>query len=53
MVDENNQEVTDTSKAKYVISDYLSKANEKTDEANLIKAFDPDTMDTLDSKYVK
>ena len=53
MVDENNQEVTDPSKAKYVISDYLSKANEKTDEANLIKAFDPDTMDTLDSKYVK
>ena len=53
MVDENNQEVTDPSKAKYVISNYLSKANEKTDEANLIKAFDPDTMDTLDSKYVK
>ena len=32
MVDENNQEVTDPSKAKYVISDYLSKANEKTEK---------------------
>ena len=35
MVDENNQEVTDTSKAKYVISDYLSKANEKTDSCSV------------------
>ena len=53
MVDENDNEVTDPSKAKYVISDYLSKANESEENSNLIKAFEPDTMDKLDSKYVR
>lgn len=53
MVNENDEEVTDPSEAKYVVSDYLSKDNEKTEFGNLIKAFDHDTMSTLDSKYVK
>ena len=53
MVNENDEEVTDPSEAKYVVSDYLSKDNEKTEFGNLIKAFDHDKMSTLDSKYVK
>ena len=53
MVDENDEEVTDPTKAKYVVSDYLSKENEETENSNLIRAFDKDTMSTLDSKYVK
>ncbi|MBP3501902.1 MAG: SpaH/EbpB family LPXTG-anchored major pilin [Clostridia bacterium] len=53
MVDENDNEVTDPTKAKYVISDYLSKANEVSENGNLINAYDPSTMSTLDSKHVK
>ena len=50
LVDENDNEVDDISKAKYIITDYLSKDQ---GEDNLIKAFDPDTMDRPDSKIVK
>ena len=50
LVDENDNEVTDVSKAKYIISDYLAKDDE---EKNLMKAFNPDTMDKLDSRYVE
>ena len=53
MVDENDNEVTDPKKAKYVISDYLSKDNEFVEEGNLINAYDPATMATVDSKFVK
>ena len=53
MVDENDNEVTDPKKAKYVISDYLSKDNELVEEGNLINAYDPATMATVDSKFVK
>ena len=92
LVDENDNEVTDPSKAKYIVTDYLSKANgEKllitntSDESeknaqtdatsgennengsvttetadsnseenpNLLKAFDPETMDELDYRDVK
>ena len=52
MVDENDNEVTDPSKAKYVVSDYLSKANEESEGEHLLKAYDY-TSDKLDSKYVK
>ncbi len=45
MLDENNNETTDTSKAKYIVTDYLA--------TDLIKAFDPKTMTTLDYKGVK
>ena len=53
MVDENDNEVTDPAKAKYVVSDYLSKANEVSENGNLINAYDPSTMSTVDSKYVR
>ena len=53
MVDENDNEVTDPADAKYVISDYLSKENELEDGEHLIQAFDPETMDKPDSKYVR
>lgn len=52
LVDEDNQEVTDPSKAKYIITDYLSKENE-SEGSNLIKAFDKDTMEELDYRDVK
>ena len=45
MLDENNNETTDTSKAKYIVTDYLA--------TDLIKAFNPKTMTTLDYKDVK
>ena len=50
LVDENDNRVDDISKAKYIITDYLSKAQGAD---NLIKAFDPNTMDKPDSKIVK
>ena len=53
MLDENGEETTEVSKAKTIATDYLSKEQEKTAGANLIKAFDPETMDTLDYKDVK
>ena len=53
MVDENDEEVTDPKKAKYIVSDYLSKDNEKEEFANIIRAFDPETGTCLDSKYVQ
>ena len=52
MLDENDNEVTDISKAKYVVSDYLSKSNEKSVEENLIRAFESN-LSKPNSKYVK
>lgn len=41
MLDENGQETTDVSKAKYIVTDYLSEQQEKeTKRKNLIKAMD-------------
>ena len=45
ILDENRNEVADISKAKYIVTDYLSN--------DLIKAFDPQTMSTLDYRDVK
>ena len=53
MLDENEQETTKVEEAKTIATDYLSKEQEKTAGANLIKAFDPDTMETLDYKDLK
>ena len=50
MVDENDKEVTDAKKAKYIVTDYLAMDE---NEENLIKAYDPDTMTELDSRFVK
>ena len=41
MLDENQKETTDVSKAKYIVSDYLSEEQEReTGRNNKIKAFD-------------
>ena len=40
MLDENGNTTTDVKKAKYITTDYLSKEQESSDGANLIKAFD-------------
>ena len=53
LVDENDNEVTDVSKAKYVVTNYLSKENETKDRQNLMKAFDKETMTTPEYKDVK
>ena len=45
MLDENNNETTKVSEAKYVVTDYLSNS--------VIKAYDSTTMDTLDYKDVE
>ena len=45
ILDENRNETTDISKAKYIVTDYLAN--------DLIKAFDPQTMSTLDYREVK
>ena len=45
MLDESGNEVTDVTKAKYIVTDYLAN--------DIIKAFDPTTMKTLDYKDVK
>ena len=53
LVDENDNEVTDVTKAKYVVSDYLSSENEKTKGENLLKAFNKETMTELDYRDVQ
>ena len=41
MLDENEEETEDVSKAKYIVTDYLSEEQEKeTGRTNIIKAFD-------------
>ena len=39
MLDEKGNEVDEVNKAKYIVTDYLSKEQEKTDKANLLAAF--------------
>ena len=50
LLDAENKETTDVSKAKYIVTDYLAKDAEGK---NLIKAFDPKTMKELDYRDVK
>ncbi len=50
LVDENDNEVKDVSKAKYIVTNYLDI---DSNETNLIKGFDANTMTELDSRFVK
>ena len=43
LLDEDGNETEDVSKAKSIVTDYLSKEQEKTSGENLIKAFDENT----------
>ena len=53
MYDENGDQTTDVKKATTIRTDYLSKEQEKTAGANLLKAFDKSTMTSPDYKEVK
>ena len=53
MLDKDGMETTKVEEAQSIVTDYLSIEQEKTAGENLIKAFDPTTMDTLDYKDVK
>ena len=53
LIDKDNKPTTNIKEAVSITTDYLSKAQEKTLGANLIKAFDKDTMQTPDFKDVK
>ena len=54
MIDESGKETKDPTKAKEIVTDYLSKAKEKNIGANLLKAFDKTTgkLDYRDLKIV-
>ena len=47
LLDENEQVTDDVTKAEYIMTDYLSRAN---GEDNILKAYDGETLDT---KYVR
>ena len=53
MLDKDGMETTKVEDAQSIVTEYLSIEQEKTAGENLIKAFDPTTMDTLDYKDVK
>lgn len=53
MLNKDGMETTKVEDAQSIVTDYLSIEQEKTVGENLIKAFDPTTMDTLDYKDVK
>ncbi|MBP3708437.1 MAG: isopeptide-forming domain-containing fimbrial protein [Clostridia bacterium] len=57
LVDDKDNEVTDASKAKYIITDYLSMEQGEIGEdgrnSNLLKKFDSKTMDELDYRDIK
>ena len=46
-------ETDDVTEAEYIKTDFLSKDNETEENANLIKAFDPETMTMPDYKDLK
>ena len=54
MLDESGKETKDPTKAKEIVTDYLSKAKEKNIGANLIRAFDKNSgkLDYKDLKIV-
>jgi len=53
MYKEDGTETKDVKEAKYIETDFLSKEKEKEDGANLIKAFNPETMTMPDYKDLK
>ena len=53
MYKEDGTETTDVKEAKYIKTNYLSKANETVEGNNLIKAFDSETMTMPDYKDIK
>lgn len=56
LVDENDKPVSDISKAKYIITDYLSMEQGEVKDGvneNLLKGYDSDTMDKLDYRDLK
>ena len=56
MVDENDKEVSDISKAKYIVTDYLSMEQGEVKDgvnSNLLKGYDSDTMKELDYRDLK
>ena len=53
MYDANGNVTENAEEAVYIRTDYLSKAQEETEGANLIQAFDKNTMETPDYKDVK
>ena len=53
MYKEDGTETTDVKEAKFIKTNYLSKANETVEGNNLLKAFDPETMTMPDYKDIK
>ena len=45
MLDEKGNEISDATNAKYIVTDYLSKQNEKTEGEYLLKSFDKEKYD--------
>ncbi|MFR0822450.1 MAG: Cys-Gln thioester bond-forming surface protein [Clostridia bacterium] len=53
MLKEDGTQTTNVAEAKSIVTDYLSKEQEKTAGENLIAAFDPETMESPDYRDVK
>ena len=56
LVDENDNEVSDVTKAKYIVTDYLSMEQGEVKDgvnSNLLKGYDSDTMKELDYRDLK
>ena len=53
LLDKDGKVTTDVKEAVSIITDYLSKEQEKTSGSNLLKAYDKTTMKTPDYKDVK
>ena len=53
MLDKDGKETTDGSKAVSIVTDYLSKEQEKTEKGNLLLAFNKETMQEPDHRDVK
>ena len=53
MYKEDGTETTDVKEAKFIKTNYLSKANETVEGNNILKAFDPETMTMPDYKDIK
>ena len=53
MLDEDGNETDDVENAKSIVTDYLSKEQEKAEKENLLLAFNKETMQEPDHKDVK
>ena len=53
MYTEEGEETNNIEEAKYIETDYLAKENEKEENANLIEAFDQETMTMPDYRDIK